>query len=77
MGGGDGDFWLREDMHEVDDADLARCVEQAVELSPDPAQTTHWLDELIERLEREQPMSDDDPLGPVIRRDDFTVPKLS
>lgn len=76
LGGGDGDFWLLADMHHVHDADLARCLEQAVELSPDPARTAHWLNEVIERLEREQPMSDDDPLGPLIRRDDFTVLKL-
>jgi hypothetical protein len=69
-------FWLPEDMHEVDDSDLQQCLEQAVALSPEPERTTAWLNELIDRLERDQPISEDDPIGPPMRRDDFSMPEL-
>ena len=65
---------LGNDIAEVDESYLTQCLEHAVAVSPRPAETAAWLNGLIERMEREHPVTPDSFVGARIRRAAFEIP---
>jgi Immunity protein Imm6 len=60
---------LGNDINEVDESYLTKCLEAAIKVSPAPDQTEALLNQLITKLGREHPANDENELGGPIRRD--------
>jgi hypothetical protein len=68
---------IGNDIAEVDESYLDSCLELAVSVSPRPDTTEEWLNRVIEQFEHEQRKTDNDLVGPRLRRDEFDVPRVS
>jgi|ERR1019366_605896 hypothetical protein len=65
---------IGNDIADVDESYLTQCLDAAVRISPQPEQTTAWLNELIAYLEIHQRKTPTDLIGPRLHRADFQVP---
>jgi len=67
---------IGNDIAEVDESYLTQCLEHAVKVSPQPEQTTTWLNGLIAYMGRNQRITPANVIGAPLRRSDFTVPAI-
>jgi hypothetical protein len=68
---------LGNDIAEVDESYLTRCLEIAVSVSPQPQQAADWLNGLIAYMKHHHKQTSTNVIGSRLRRSDFAVPIIN